>query len=154
MVNYCLKHGIGILSYGTVAGGFLSERFLNQPEPTSYETRSNVKYKLIIDDFGGWELFQELLNSLDTIAKGHGVDIGTVSSAFTLSQRGVKGVIVGARNISHLENNLKIPEITLAPHEFSALADILNRSTGPIGPVYDLERYNERHRSIMHTNNN
>ena len=154
MVDYCVKHGIGILSYGTVAGGFLSERFLNQPEPTSYETRSNVKYKLIIDDFGGWELFQELLNSLDTIAKGHGVDIGTVSSAFTLSQRGVKGVIVGARNISHLENNLKILEITLAPHEFSALADILNRSTGPIGPVYDLERYNERHRSIMHTNNN
>jgi hypothetical protein len=31
------------------------------PEPTQpFENRSIVKYKLIVDEFGGWELFQEL----------------------------------------------------------------------------------------------
>jgi len=154
MVDYCRDHAIGILCYGTVAGGFLSERFLNVPEPNTYETRSNVKYKLIIDDFGGWELFQELLHCLATIASAHEVDIGTISSAYTLNQPGVKGVIVGARNLDHLQNNLMIPEVVLTDEENASIAHVLGRSTGPTGPVYDLERYNERHRSIMHTNNN
>ncbi len=154
MVEYCIENGIGILCYGTVAGGFLSERYLNAPEPSSFETRSNVKYKLIIDDFGGWALFQELLTLLDSIAHTHQTDIGTVASAYTLAKPGVKAVIVGARNVSHLPNNLLIPEIALSPSESASIAAILDRSTGPTGPVYDLERYNERHRSIMHTNNN
>ena len=154
MVDYCLNNGIGILCYGTVAGGFLSERYLKVPEPGEYETRSNVKYKLIIDDFGGWELFQELLTRLSSIASAHGVDIGTISSAYTLQQPGVKGVIVGARNLDHLQNNLMIPEVVLTDEEKASIAHVLGRSTGPTGPVYDLERYNERHRSIMHTNNN
>lgn len=154
MIDYCVNQGIGVLCYGTVAGGFLSERFLNVAEPSTYETRSNVKYKLIIDDFGGWQLFQELLECLATIAAHHEVDIGTISSAYTLSQHGVKGVIVGARNVSHLQNNLKIPKVALAQSEIAAIVGILSRSTGPTGQVYDLERYNERHRNIMHTNNN
>jgi aryl-alcohol dehydrogenase-like predicted oxidoreductase len=154
MVKYCIEQGIGILCYGTVAGGFLSERYLNTSEPSAFETRSNIKYKLIIDDFGGWALFQELLHLLDEIAKVHGTDIGTIASSYALNKPGVKAVIVGARNLSHLDNNLLVCEIALSPSESAAIATLLSRSTGPIGAVYDLERYNERHRSIMHTNNN
>ena len=41
---------------------FSSDRWLGAPEPAQpLENRSLVKYKLIIDDFGGWTLFQELL---------------------------------------------------------------------------------------------
>jgi aryl-alcohol dehydrogenase-like predicted oxidoreductase len=154
MVDYCLDKGIGILCYGTVAGGFISERFLGQPEPTSFDTRSNVKYRLIIEDFGGWSLFQELLATLDRIARSHQVDIGTISSAYTLSRPGVKAVIVGARNIDHLEENQAIPEVELSLDEGAEINAILARAKGPVGEVYELERYNERHRSIMHTNNN
>ena len=57
-------NGVGLLCYGTVAGGFLSDRWLGAREPTgALENRSLVKYKLIIDDFGGWPLFQELLRA-------------------------------------------------------------------------------------------
>ena len=154
MAEYCVKNGIGMLCYGTVAGGFLSERFLNQPEPSAFDTRSNVKYKLIIEDFGGWNLFQELLHILDAIAKSKATDIGTIASAYTLKRPGVKAVIVGARNINHISSNLMIPEITLTDSELAAISDIHVRSTGPLGSVYDLERYSDRHRNIMHTNNN
>lgn len=154
MVDYCLSQGIGILSYGTVAGGFLSERFLNQPEPTLFETRSSIKYRLIIEEFGGWNLFQELLMTLSTMAHNHRTDIATVSSAFTLNRPGVTAVIVGARNLKHLSSNLSIPEITLTEFECGEIKTILKKSRGPIGEVYDLERHNDRHRSIMHTNNN
>jgi aryl-alcohol dehydrogenase-like predicted oxidoreductase len=154
MSEYCIENGIGILAYGTVAGGFISEKYLGAKDPSEFETRSNVKYRLIIEEFGGWELFQELLQTLKSIAITHLTDIATISSAFTLSRKGVTGVIVGARNLDHLQNNLFIPEIQLAQAEIDGIDEILSRAKGPKGPVYDLERYSDKHRNIMKTNLN
>lgn len=152
--KYCIDNGIGIIAFGTVAGGFISERFLGASEPNEFATRSNVKYKLIIEDFGGWELFQELLRVLDQIAKNHQSDIASISSAWTLQQPGVKAVIVGARNQDHLNRNLAIPNIVFTESELSAVNNVLAQSTVIEGDVYYLERYNARHRGIIHTNNN
>ena len=124
------------------------------PEPSDFETRSGVKYKLIIEEFGGWSLFQELLFVLNQIAVNQQTDIATISSAYTLAQPGVSAVIVGARNVNHLADNLRIPEITLTSNDYGAVAEILQKSSGPNGEVYDLERYSDKHRNIMHTNNN
>lgn len=152
--QYCADNDIGILCYGTVAGGLLSEKFLGVSAPEKVETRSAVKYQLIIEEFGGWDLFQELLQALKTVADNHDTDIATIASAYMLSRPGVKGVIVGARNISHLDSNLQIPEIELSATELALLTTVLKRSTGPTGEVYYLERYVDKHRNIMHTNNN
>ena len=154
MLEYCSHNGIGVLCYGTVAGGFLSERYLGISEPLEMETRSSVKYKLIIDEFGGWELFQELLARLAQIAQSHGSDIGTISSHYILSRPAVSGVIIGARNISHLASNVSIPQIELTQEQVDWLEEILERAKGPSGPVYDLERYSDKHRNIMKTNLN
>lgn len=152
--QYCIENGIGIIAFGTVAGGFISERFLGAKEPSEYATRSNVKYKLVIDDFGGWDLFQELLKTLGEIAVAHGSDVASVSSAWTLQQPGVKAVIVGARNQDHLDRNLAIPNILFTDSEISAINKVFAQSKQLEGDVYYLERYNARHRGIIHTNNN
>ena len=152
--DYCLENGIGIVAFGTVAGGFISEKFLGISEPNDFSTRSNVKYKLIIEDFGGWNLFQELLSLLNLIAVKHQTDIASISSAWTLSRPGVKAVIVGARNLDHLQRNLEIPRITLSDPDLGSIDELLMQSTGLSGDVYQLERYNDRHRGIIHTNNN
>lgn len=152
--KYCIDNGIGIIAFGTVAGGFISERFLGASEPNEFATRSNVKYKLIIEDFGGWDLFQELLRVLDRTAKNHQSDIASISSAWTLQQPGVKAVIVGARNQDHLNRNLAIPNIVFTESELSAVNNVLAQSKVIEGDVYYLERYNARHRGIIHTNNN
>jgi len=154
MSQFCDENGIGILCYGTVAGGFFSEKFLGAAEPTQVETRSNVKYQIIIDEFGGWELFQALLRVCKTIADSHQTDIGTIASAWVLARPAVKGVIVGARNIAHIDSNVKIPQIIFTSQELEEIDEVLSESKGPTGPVYDLERYSEKHRKIMHTNNN
>lgn len=154
MTELCIKHDIGILCYGTVAGGFFSEKYLGKSEPGEAETRSNVKYRLIIEEFGGWSHFQQLLKVLAGIAENHNADIGTIASAWTLRQPAVKAVIVGARNLSHQKSNLQIPEINFSDSELNAIDEVLAQSKGPSGPVYDLERYSEKHSSIMHTNNN
>ncbi len=57
LIALCRKTGIKLLSYGAVAGGFLSERWLGQMPPKTLENRSLIKYRLIIDEFGGFALF-------------------------------------------------------------------------------------------------
>ena len=67
--KYCLENDIHLLCYGTVAGRFLSEKWLGVPEPVEpYENRSLRKYKLIIDDIGGWDILQEVFKVLKVIA--------------------------------------------------------------------------------------
>ncbi|MDL2407155.1 aldo/keto reductase [Rhizobium calliandrae] len=149
-------NNVRFLCYGSVAGGFLSDKWLGQPEPEMpLENRSLIKYKLIIDDFGGWELFQSLLRALKAVSNRHGVDIATIASAWVLEQPQVAAVIVGARNRAHALANAKIMDIALTAEDRSQIAAIIAQSNGPLGDVYALERDRTgRHGSIMHYNLN
>ena len=97
MVAYNALVGMQILTYGQLAGGFLSETWLGVPEPVEpHPNRSLVKYKLIIDDFGGWTAFQTLLRTLKSIGEKHGVGVGEVAVRWVLDRPGVAACIVGA----------------------------------------------------------
>ena len=156
MAEAAAKHGVSFLCYGTVAGGFLSDRWLGAQEPgDDLENRSLVKYKLIIDDIGGWELFQALLQTLRGIADRHGTDIATVASAAMLSRPGVAAVIVGARNRSHLPSNLAISDLKLTAEDHAEIVGVLAQANELDGDVYTLERDRHgRHGSIMKYNLN
>ncbi len=151
MTAFCAAHDIGLLCYGSVLGGFLSERWLGAPEPAeSFANRSLVKYKLIIDDFGGWALFQELLETLSGIAAKHGVDIATVASRAMLDRDGVAAVIVGATNTKHLASHERIGGLALDDDDLRRIAAVSSRRGGPLGDVYALERDRSgRHGQIM-----
>jgi aryl-alcohol dehydrogenase-like predicted oxidoreductase len=151
MLQACQARGIGLLCYGTVAGGFLSDRWLDQAEPADGLTnRSLIKYKLIIDDFGGWDLFQELLRVLRSVADKHSCDIATVASCVMLQRDGVAAVIVGATNASHLDSNARIGAVELDAADLSAIDAVTRRHVGPEGDVFTLERDRHgRHGRIM-----
>ena len=155
-VEACRRHGIQLLCYGSVAGGFLGETWLGVPEPRApLENRSLTKYKLIIDDFGGWSLFQELLRVLQAIAQRHDVDIATAASRWILDRSQVAGVIVGARNRTHLAANLRIGTLRLSEQDRTEIAAVLSRRRGPAGDVFALERdRGGRHGAIMKYNLN
>jgi len=141
MVDFCRTRGIALLCYGTVCGGFMSERWLDKPEPGSALTnRSLIKYKLIIDDFGGWTLFQSLLRLLQGIAQKHGTDIASIASRSILNRAQVAAVIVGAVNTNHLKSHAKMGDIQLTDDDEAAIAAITGRRRGPQGDVYELER--------------
>ena len=156
MVAAAAKHGISLLCYGTVAGGFLSDRWLGAQEPTGpVENRSLIKYKLIIDEFGGWELFQDLLCALRRIADTHGSDIATVASAAVLNRAGVAGVIVGARGRAHLPPNLAISDLWLSAKDQARIDAVLACARALPGDVYTIERDRTGpHGSIMKYNLN
>jgi aryl-alcohol dehydrogenase-like predicted oxidoreductase len=156
LVKLCREQNIHLLCYGTVAGGFLSDRWLGRPEPAPpFENRSLTKYMLIIDDFGGWALFQRLLQALRRIADRHGVDIATIASSAMLDRPQVAAVIVGARNRRHLAANLAITETRLTAADHAEINAVLAARKGPKGDTFTLERDRAGpHGSIMKYNIN
>ena len=142
MTDVCLTHGVGLLAYGTLAGGFLSDRWLGREAPPIDEslTWSEMKYRRFIDQAGGWDRFQGLLRAVRRVADGLGddhpdvtsglaerksesgaeassrkVSIANVACRHVLDQPAVAGIIVGARlgETSHIRDNLKLFRMSL-----------------------------------------
>ncbi len=156
LIAFCEDRGIRQLCYGTLAGGFLSSNWLGRSEPEEpFANRSLTKYKLIIDDFGGWDLVQELLVVLDRIAAKHAASIALVALRWVLDRPGVAGAIVGATSARHLPENLRVFTFDLDDDDRTAIRDVTERRNGPEGDCYDLERDKEgRHGRIMRYNQN
>lgn len=156
LAAFCREHGISLLCYGSVAGGFLADRWLDEPAPRApFANRSLAKYKLIIDDFGGWDLFQELLRALRDVADRHSTDIASVASRSVLDKPAVAAVIVGARDRSHLTENVGLTGLDLTADDRAAIAAVVARRRGPEGDTFTHERDRlGRHGSIMKYNLN
>lgn len=155
MVEFCRDSGIHLLCYGTLAGGFLSRRWLGEPEPAGdLPNRSLIKYKLMIDEYGGWDAFQDLLATLDAVASKHEVSIGNVATRYVLDRSQVAATIVGARNSEHLRDNMRTLRLVLDEEDTSRLREV-SVPRSPSGDVYTLERAADgRHASIMRYNLN
>jgi len=132
MVPFCRQNKIHLLTYGTLLGGFLSEKYLNSPEPTrgDLSTASLQKYYNIINAWGGWGLFQELLQTLVQISKKHNCTIANVSTSFILEKPTVAGVIIGARlGLSeHREDNSKVFGLHLDSEDKLMIKSITEKS--------------------------
>ncbi|GCL42527.1 aldo/keto reductase [Dolichospermum planctonicum] len=132
MVNFCQEHDIKLFTYGTICGGLLSEKYLQKPEPKGSEinTTSLRKYKQMIDNWGGWGLFQELLNTLKTIADKHQVSIANVAVNYILNQPAVGGVIVGARLgiAEHLSDNARVFSFNLDAEDIGKIDAVSQHS--------------------------
>ncbi|MEQ9549876.1 MAG: aldo/keto reductase [Coleofasciculus sp. G3-WIS-01] len=132
MEQFCQDHDIKLFTYGTVCGGLLSEKYLGKPEPggTELSTASLRKYKNMIDAWGGWNLFQELLTVLQDIATQYKVSISNVAVRYILDQPTVAGVIIGARlGISeHIEDNARVFNMTLNAKDKEKIEAVLVKS--------------------------
>ena len=109
MLSFCQRHNVSLLAYGSICGGLISERYLAKTEPSNVElnTLSLRKYKKMIDAWGGWNLFQDLLTSLKRVGQKHGVSIANVATSYILKKPQVAGVIIGARLgiVEHISDN-------------------------------------------------
>lgn len=131
MSELCLQRGIKLLAFGTVAGGFLTERWLGIPEPNrdQLSTWSEMKYKRFIDVAGGWEIFQGLLHKVNRIAEKHGVSIANVVCRHILDDPAVGGIIIGARlgQSEHIQSNRRLFQFSLDDISRSEIAKALSK---------------------------
>jgi aryl-alcohol dehydrogenase-like predicted oxidoreductase/enamine deaminase RidA (YjgF/YER057c/UK114 family) len=111
MSAFCAASGTKLLAYGTLAGGFLSERWLDRPDPgiDGLADWSKMKYRRFIEAAGGWDAFQTILAAAAAIARRHGVSIANVATRWVLDQPAVAAVIIGARlgERAHRADNLR-----------------------------------------------
>ncbi|KAM0820870.1 putative NADP-dependent oxidoreductase domain-containing protein [Seiridium cardinale] len=111
--DVCLKNDVGLLCYGTLLGGFLSEKWVGQPEPSDINELnwSLRKYLRFIWAAGGWDAYQNVLKAVQSVAQKHGVPISAVATRYVLDITCVKGVIVGSRlganSEAYIMSNLK-----------------------------------------------
>ena len=143
LTDLCLKHGVKLLVYGTVAGGFLTERWLGKPEPdwARLGTWSELKYGRFIQAAGGWAVFQELLRTIDAVARRHGVSMANVACRSILDEPAVGGIIVGARlgASEHIEDNRRLFGFSLDANdrrEIEAAVQTLRPLPGDSGDEY------------------
>lgn len=143
MTAACLRHGVKLLAFGTVAGGFLSGKWLNRDEPRLDDalTWSQMKYKRYIDTAGGWERFQALLRVLHEVSLARGMSMANVASRYILEQPGVAGVIVGARlgQSEHIAENKALLTQSLDDadrYKIRTVLQELDRIPGDCGDEY------------------
>lgn len=130
-----------LLCYGTLCGGFLSDRWLGRPEPQDIGDWSKMKYKRFIDAAGGWGVFQGILRAAAQVAARHGVSIANVATRWVLDQTGVAGVIIGARlgEAEHIADNAQLFSFALDAQDHAVLAPALAATTpihGDCGDEY------------------
>ncbi len=148
LLDYSEAHGIYTFAFGTLAGGFLAERYIGKKYEVP-ETRSQVKYMQIIEDSLGWEGMQEVLPVLKEIADGHGAAIPNVVVQYILRQKSVGAVMVGTRNSRHVESNLKTLSFDLTDEEMRLIRDMISKYPTPEGECYELERTSPRYKGII-----
>ena len=140
-VDFCRENQIQLLCYGSVAGGFLSARYLSLHEPLEpLPNRSLTKYKLVIDEFGGWERFQTLLATLGQVGRKYGVGPTAIAVRWVLERPQAAAVLMGTRSAAHLEQNLDVFRFRLDQEDHELLSGALENSEGPSGEPFALER--------------
>jgi aryl-alcohol dehydrogenase-like predicted oxidoreductase len=132
MIPFCLRHHISLLGYGTVCGGLISEHYVRRAPPSAVElnTLSLRKYKQMIDAWGGWNLFQELLSALKIIAQKHNVSIANVATRYILAKPAVASVIIGVRLgiADHRKSNAQVFGFGLDKSDFDDIDAICKKS--------------------------
>ncbi|MGA1309811.1 MAG: aldo/keto reductase [Gemmatimonadaceae bacterium] len=129
MAEYCARRGVALLAFGTLAGGFLTDRWLGAPEPAweRLETWSQMKYGRFIRIVGGWEALQRVLRAARAVADRHRVSIANVATRYILDAPAVGGVIIGARlgERAHLEDNARTDALRLTADDRATIAEAL-----------------------------
>lgn len=97
LAELCAARGVRLLAYGTLCGGFLSERWLGVAEPEPPADWSKMKYRRFIDAAGGWPAFQAVLAAAADVAARHRVSVANVATRWVLEHPAVAAAIVGAR---------------------------------------------------------
>jgi diketogulonate reductase-like aldo/keto reductase/enamine deaminase RidA (YjgF/YER057c/UK114 family) len=125
MTQVCEKYGVKILAFGTLAGGFLTQKWIGKAEPLQDEltTWSEMKYKRFIDISGGWDRFQNLLESIKKVADRHKVSMANVASRWVLENPWVAAVIVGARlgQSEHIIEHKKMLDLTFSERDIAEI---------------------------------
>jgi aryl-alcohol dehydrogenase-like predicted oxidoreductase len=108
--------GLGIMVWSPLAGGLLSGKFTREGVTPNDARR-------VVFDFPpvDRERAYDVIDAMAPVAKAHGVSVAQIALAWLLQARGVMSVIIGAKTIEQLDDNLASVKVKLSADEIAAL---------------------------------
>lgn len=149
MSDWCAENKVSLIGFGTVGSGILSNRYLGKGAPTQEErnTSSMRMYSSTASRFGSWTLVQELLRTMDAVAKEvksdgrcRDANISNIAQRYVLQTPAVASVLIGVRNQDHIAQNLRTHSFQLTTAEIETIDAVVAKRKGPAGDVWDIER--------------
>jgi aryl-alcohol dehydrogenase-like predicted oxidoreductase len=110
--------GLGLLVWSPLAGGFLSGKFTRVGGDATAR-RSNFDFPPI-----NKERAFDILDVLKDVAPNYSASIPQVALAWILANRAVTTVIIGAKTVAQLDDNLKAIDVTLSAEHKTALDEV------------------------------
>src|SRR5690349_1587012 len=126
IVPASLDAGIGLLPWSPLGGGWLSGKYRRDQAPQG-ATRLGENPKRGME---AWEARNadprtwEIVDAVHAIAEGHNVSDAQVALAWLAEQPAVTSVILGARSVEQLEDNLAAAGLELSADELARLDEV------------------------------
>ena len=108
--------GLGVMVWSPLAGGLLSGKFTRDRLKPNDSRRSSFDFPPVDK-----ERAFDIIDAIRPIAEAHGASVARIALAWLLARKGVMSVIVGAKTIEQLDDNLAATKLTLSAEEIAEL---------------------------------
>jgi aryl-alcohol dehydrogenase-like predicted oxidoreductase len=110
---------VGLLVWSPLAGGLLSGKYTRANQKPADSRRSAFDFPLV-DKERAWRI----LDAMAPIAKAHGCSPARIALAWLLARQVVTSVIIGAKRLEQLQDNLAAADLTLSQEELRVLDEV------------------------------
>lgn len=119
IVPMAISEGISIMPWSPLAGGFLSGKYTRTNEVAGDSRRDTFNFPPV-----NKEKAYDIIDVMIRIGRKHSVTAAAVALAWVIAQPGVTSVIIGAKNIKQLKDNLSAVNLKLTTEELQALNQV------------------------------
>jgi aryl-alcohol dehydrogenase-like predicted oxidoreductase len=117
IVPACESTGLGLLPWSPLAGGILTGKYQQDAQPAAGARLANDRYTPFMAPRTQEQRTWEVVDTLKTIADDRGVPVSQVALAWVAGRLAVSSVILGARTLQQLTDNLGASELILTDKE-------------------------------------
>ena len=108
--------GMGVMVWSPLAGGFLSGKFTREGAKSNDARRVAFDFPPV-----NKERAYDIIDVMRKVADRHGATVARVALAWLLQRKGVMSVIVGAKSVEQLDDNLAATKLALTAEDMSEL---------------------------------
>ncbi|OUJ73976.1 aldo/keto reductase [Hymenobacter crusticola] len=110
---------VGLMVWSPLAGGFLSGKYTRQNQGEEGSRRTGFDFPPVDK-----EKAYDIIDALQPLAEAKGATVAQVALAWLLHQPVVTSVIIGAKKMDQLEDNLKAVDVQLTPEDLQKLDEV------------------------------
>lgn len=127
LLPFCRDHGIGVLTYSSIAQGLLSGKVTMDRVFPETDLRSKKRWFTLENR----KRVLDMLLKIQPIADAHGATLAQVAISWVIAQPGVTTALVGARNEQQVEENARATDLELKDDELRTIRTAVEELGGP-----------------------